>query len=198
MQPAKIKELLLQSLEHELGGVKVYEAAIQCAVHPELKEEFEKYREETRHHSDILVNACLQLGIDPEEEIPARKVLRGLSDALVQAMEMARTAGNPQAAQIVAGECVLLAETKDHLDWQLIGEVADNLDDAPKAKALKQAYREVEDQEDEHVYHSKGWCRELWLDSLGLEAVLPPPEETEKVKSAQAAAKAEQRRRKQV
>ena len=24
----------------------------------------------------------------------------------------------------------------------------------------------VEDQEDEHIYHSKGWCRELWIQSL--------------------------------
>jgi len=28
----QLKELLLQSLEHERGGVKVYEAALKCAV----------------------------------------------------------------------------------------------------------------------------------------------------------------------
>ena len=33
----------------------------------------------------------------------------------------------------------------------------------------------VEDQEDEHLYHTKGCCRELWLKSLGLKAVLPFP-----------------------
>ena len=36
-------------------------------------------------------------------------------------------AGNPAAAQIVAAECVVLAETKDHLDWELLGEVAKEL-----------------------------------------------------------------------
>jgi hypothetical protein len=35
----------------------------------------------------------------------------------------------------------------------------------------------VEDEEDEHLYHSAGWSRELWIDSLGLLAELPPPEE---------------------
>jgi hypothetical protein len=57
--------------------------------------------------------------------------------------------------------------------------------------ALKAAADEVEDEEDEHLYHTKGWCRELWLQSLGLKAVLPPPEEVKKVTTAIAAAKAQ-------
>ena len=32
--------------------------------------------------------------------------------------------------------------------------------------------------EDEHVNNGRGWCRELWLDSLGLGAVVPPAPET--------------------
>jgi hypothetical protein len=36
-----------------------------------------------------------------------------------------------------------------------------------EGKALKEAYAEVEDQEDEHLYHSKGWMRELALETLG-------------------------------
>jgi hypothetical protein len=50
----------------------------------------------------------------------------------------------------------------------------------------------VEDQEDEHLYHTKGWCRELWLESLGLKVVLPPPEERRNVKTGIGAAHAEQ------
>jgi hypothetical protein len=70
----------------------------------------------------------------------------------------------------------VLAETKDHFDWELIGKCAENLQ-GDAAKVLQAAYEEVEDQEDEHVYHTKGWCRELWLQSLGLGPVLPSPEE---------------------
>jgi hypothetical protein len=39
-----------------------------------------------------------------------------------------------------------------------------------------------------------GWARELWMDSLGLPAVLPPPEEEKKVKTAIGAARAKQSR----
>jgi hypothetical protein len=106
-------------------------------------------------------------------------------------MKKAVSAGNPDAAQIVACECVVLAETKDHANWELIGKCAKKLK-GPQGKALAEAYKEVEEQEDEHLYHSKGWCRELWIESLGLKAVLPPPEEKKHVKTAIGAARAEQ------
>jgi hypothetical protein len=43
-------------------------------------------------------------------------------------MEMALSAGNPQAAQLVAAECVVEAETKDHLNWELLALVAEKME----------------------------------------------------------------------
>jgi rubrerythrin len=191
MDTKPFKDLLLQSLEHEMGGVKVYETALRCAVNPDLKEEWDEYLDQTRNHVGILTDLCVTLEIDPQEESPGRPIVRATGGALVSAMEMALQAGNRAAAQIVAAECVVLAETKDHLDWELIGKCADKL---PKeqADAVRQAYEQVEDQEDEHLYHSKGWCRELWIESLGMRAILPPPEEEKDVKTAIGAARAEQ------
>jgi len=191
MNTKQVEELLLQSLEHELGGTKVYRAAIACASHPDLQKEWKKYLAETEEHVATLTKLCRAIGLDPERETPGRAVVRFIGGALVEAMKMAKDAGDPAAAQLVACECVVNAETKDHLDWTLIGKCADHLE-GPKGEALKEAYDEIEDQEDEHLYHSKGWCRELWIQSLGITAVLPPPEERLKVKTAIGAAKAEQ------
>ncbi|HUQ26346.1 MAG TPA: DUF892 family protein [Burkholderiales bacterium] len=195
MDEQQLKELLLQSLEHEMGGIKVYQTALKCAQNEDLKEELEKYEQETETHVQVLRDVFSALQLDPEEKSPGREIVRKLGASLVAAMEEALAAGDPGAAQLVACECVVLAETKDHLDWQLIGECAAKLEGAD-AKALKAAYQEVEDQEDEHLYHSKGWCRELWLEALGLKAVLPPPEEKQHVKTAIGAARAEQGRKK--
>ena len=74
----------------------------------------------------------------------------------------------------MAAECVVEAETKDHMNWELIGEVAKKLT-GDEAKALKEAHGEVEEQEDEHLYHTMGWARELWLESLGLPGGAPTP-----------------------
>jgi hypothetical protein len=110
---------------------------------------------------------------------------------MIAAIEKAQKAGEPAAAEIVACECVVLAETKDHLNWELIGKCAEAAS-GDQAEVLKSAFEEVEEQEDEHLYHSKGWCRELWIESLGLKAILPPPEDRKHVKSAIGAARAEQ------
>ncbi|MDB4943346.1 MAG: hypothetical protein JWP97_2880 [Labilithrix sp.] len=191
MNIEQVEELVLQSYEHEIGGVKLYEAALGAVVHPGLEKEFRKYLAETKQHVTALESVCAALGIDPARETPGRKVVRHNGQALVEAVQMAIAAGDPAAAQIVACECVVLAETKDHADWQLIGKVGQHLEGA-KGAALKAAYDQFEDQEDEHLYHTKGWCRELWIESLGMHAVLPPPEEVRKVTTAIGAAKAEQ------
>jgi rubrerythrin len=194
MEVKQVKELLLQSLEHERGGVKVYQTALKCAVNEDLKEEWEKYLQQTEHHVEVLQDVFSQMQLDAEEQSPGRKIVHDMGMALVSAMEAALGAGQPEAAQIVACECVTLAETKDHMDWELIGEVSKKATGAD-AKALKQAYQEVEDEEDEHLYHTRGWTRELWMESLGLKAILPPPEERKHVKTAIGAARAEQERK---
>ena len=195
MEMQVVKELILQSLEHEMGGVKVYETALKCAQNEDLKEEWEKYHQETERHVQILQDVCAQMQRDAEEQSPGRKIVHDMGAALVAAMEAALGAGDKDQAEIVAAECVVLAEEKDHSNWQLIGEVAKKMTGA-EAKAMKEAYQEVEDQEDEHYYHSKGWLRELSMQSLGMKAVLPPPEEKKHVKTAIGQARAEQSRTK--
>lgn len=186
-------ELLYQALETERGGVQVYETALQCAVNDDLRNEWQEYLEQTRRHEQVLLEAFAQLGLDPSARTPGQKIVGHLGQSLVQAMMMALEARNPAAAELVACECVVLAETKDHANWELIGHVIKH-GRSDVAKALKAAHDEVKPQEDHHLYHTKGWCRELWIDSLGFTAVLPPPEEIKQVETAIGAARAEQGR----
>jgi hypothetical protein len=193
MKDEQLNELLYQALETELGGVQVYTTALRCVVNDELKEEWEKYLEQTQHHVEVVQGTIETMGLDPETETPGRQVVRHIGESLVKAMEMALKAGEPAAAQLVAAECVVLAETKDHLNWELIGEAAKKVK-GEKGKALKEAHDEVEDEEDEHLYHTTGWTRELWIESLGMPAVLPPPEEVKDVETAIGAARAKSAR----
>ncbi len=193
MNKEQIAELMYQALETEQGGVQIYETAVRCAVNEDLKEEWEKYLEQTEHHVEIVEGLFETFGLDTKTETPGRLVVRHIGESLVQAMEMAMDAGNADAAQIVAAECIALAETKDHLNWELMGRVAKKLK-GEEAKALKAAHEEVEDEEDEHLYHTKGWGRELWIGALGMPAVLPPPEEAKDVKTAIGAERAKHAR----
>lgn len=188
-------DLLYQALETEKGGVQVYVTALRCAVNKDLREEWNKYLEQTKNHVQIVTEILTALELDPDAETPGRKVVRYIGTSLVKAMEMALRSADPQSAQIVAAECVVLAETKDHLNWELLGELAKNADEV-EAELIMPAYQQVEEEEDEHLYHTQGWTRELWIEALGMPAVLPPPEEERDVTTAEDAAKAKKARTK--
>ena len=190
---AQLQELLCQALETEMGGVKVYETALSCAVNEDLKKEWGEYFEQTNTHVEAMLSVFEELGLDPQTQTPGRQVVAHIGASLVKAMEMAKAAGDPAGAQLVAAECVTLAETKDHANWELIGLAAQKLS-GTTASVLKKAHEAVEKDEDHHLYHTKGWSRELWIESLGFPAVLPPPEEVKQVESAIGAARAEQAR----
>lgn len=192
MEQAQLKELLLQALVHEQGGVLIYQTALECAVNADLRKEWTEYLEQTRRHVEVLAKVCAGLGLDPNEKTPGCNIVHHNGKSLVMAMKLALAEGEKIAAELVACDCVVLAETKDHANWELIGQCAKGLD-GEAAELLQAAYEEVEEEEDEHLYHTKGWCRELWLQSLGLPAELPPPEEENDVKSAIAAAKAKEK-----
>jgi rubrerythrin len=190
---AQVHELLLQALETERGGIQIYNAAIKAAQNADLKKEWKEYLDETRTHEQVLTRVFEQLGMDTEQQSPGRAVVAHLGQSLVAAIEMAMKNADPAAAELVAAECVVLAETKDHSNWELIGQVALKAK-ADYASILKQAYQAVENDEDHHLYHTKGWARELWIQSLGFPAVLPPPEEVKQVETAIGASRAEQSR----
>ena len=188
-------DLLYQALETEKGGVQVYATALRCAINQDLRDEWNKYLEQTKNHVQIVTEILTALELDPDAETPGRKVVRYIGTSLVKAMEMALRSADPQSAQIVAAECVVFAETKDHLNWELLGELAKNADEA-EAALIMPAYQQVEEEEDEHLYHTQGWTRELWIEALGMPAVLPPPEEERDVTTAEDAAKAKKARTK--
>jgi hypothetical protein len=192
MKQEQLTELLYQALETEQGGIKIYEAAVRCAQNDDLTKEWGKYLDQTRNHERVMLRVLDGFGLDPSTETPGRQIIRTKAQTLVRSMDSARQ-NDPVAAQLVAAECVVEAESKDHMNWELIGEVSKRLT-GDEATLLEEAHREVEEEEDEHLYHTMGWARELWLESLGLPAVLPPPEEQKHTKTAIGADRAKQAR----
>jgi hypothetical protein len=190
---AKLVELLQQMLETELGGVKIYRTALECARNPKLREEWTKYLQQTQTRVEVMKELLAKVGVGPAET-PGSLVARFIGQFLVHAMNRAKGGGDPAATEILACECVVFAETKDHQNWSLLSKCAEEAEE-PIANALSEACGRVEEEEDEHLYHSKGWCRELWTQSLGMEAVLPPPEEKQNVKSEIEAGRVQKKRK---
>ena len=115
----QVAELLYQALETEKGGVLVYETALRCVVNDELKEEWEKYLEQTQTHLQIVEGLFEQFGLDPDTETPGLLVLLHIGESLDPAVEMA-VAQEDGAGRADGRRSVVEAETKDHLNWELI------------------------------------------------------------------------------
>lgn len=173
MHNLQVRALLLQSLEQERCGIRVYETALQCVLNADLRKGWERYVIETREHERMLAETCQVIRLDEETETCGRAVVRLFAKSMIQAMELALHTGSPEAAELVACECVVLAETRGHANWELIGQCAEQLPGSA-AMAFKQAFGQVAPQADEHLYHSKSWHRALWLKSLGISTFLPP------------------------
>lgn len=193
MNQLQVRELLLQSLEHERGGVLIYRAAIAASQRPDLRAEWSKYLEQTEQHVESLMEIFESFEFDPFLMTPGTQIVKANGAALLKAIETARAAGDPKAMQLVAAECIVLAETRDHMNWELIGQVARELT-GEQQRLVSDAYERIEDEEDEHLYHTQGWARELWMESLGLPAQLPPPEETDNATTAVEAQQAKEMR----
>ncbi|HEY1076612.1 MAG TPA: hypothetical protein VGE51_07970 [Fontimonas sp.] len=168
----QMQHLVLEALEHERGGIDIYRLAVETVRDADLKKEFSSYLQQTRQHERLLLTVCEDLGLDPEAETPGRPIVRDNARALADAIMKARKTGNADLAELVACETVVLAETKDHANWELLNQVAQALRGSER-ESLQSAVDEIDDEEDEHLSHSKGWCHELWMKSLGLRAVRP-------------------------
>lgn len=181
MDRDQLNELQYQAYETELGGEQIYRKAIDCAVNDDVREEWQKYLEETMTHQDKVEEILEAAGLDPFVETPGRKTVRLKAEALVAAMDLAKSEGGPVAGQLAAAESIVEAESKDFANWELIGKMAEHAS-GDLAKVMKAKYEEVSEEEAEHLFHTMGWARELWLDSLGVPAALPPPEEEKSVR----------------
>ena len=97
-----VKELLLQALETERGGIKIYTAAIAAAVNKDLRKEWQEYLDETKHHEQVLTKVFAELGMDTEETSPGRQVCAHIGASLVEAIELACANADPADAELVA------------------------------------------------------------------------------------------------
>ncbi|NIF92096.1 hypothetical protein [Burkholderia sp. Cy-637] len=170
-----VHELLYQAFEAELGGAQVYRAALSCVHDPALHETWERHHRQSLHHQDMLRAIFRGLGLDELIQTPGRLAVAETGKALVNVIELARRNASPADAQIIAAECVLLAETKRNLNWELIGRAAEQLS-GDAASLLREAHDAVAAQEDHRLYRTREWARGMWLAAMGFPAVLPPPE----------------------
>jgi len=193
MKKDELFDLILVTLESEVNSVRVYETTVRCAVDQRLNEDWRRFLGRTQRHAELTRRLCEKRGLDPDVENAGRQIVRHRVQALILAIEMALKTGDADAAQIVGAECVIDTETKNQLNWELLREASKHVDPIVR-QALETACSEIGDEKIEQLHHSVGWARELSLCALGLNALLPPPEEIRWARSVSGGSSAEQDR----
>jgi len=173
MQMQVVLDKLSEFLMVEQGGLELYSVAAARARTPELKARYEEFGRQTARHRGVLVALITELGGDPNHVSPTARLAQykaakllgsslqvdGLSEAEIEANDL---------------ENVLLAETKDHADWHLLSQLAEQTSGSVQ-EALLAAVAEVEDEEDEHVEWAREMLSQLCLEQLNNDSP-PSPE----------------------
>jgi rubrerythrin len=164
----KLSEFLMV----EQCGWQLYRVVGERATDPELQARYQEFGRETDRHRTILTGLIRDLGGDPDYVSPTARLAQAKSEALLGSALVSGPLGEAER-EANDLENVLLAETKDHADWELLGKLADQLPNGKTKTAIEAAVAEVEPQEDEHL----GWAQTK-LAELGLRAITeePPPD----------------------
>jgi rubrerythrin len=160
-----LMDKLSEFLAVERGGVKLYETAIQQVTDAEVLNRFREFYQQTRKHVEILSRVIISLGGDPTYMSPGAKMAEEKAQALLSTMAQSDGMG-PQQTEMNAIENIVIAETKDHADWELLGHIARRSSDSQLRDVLKPAVDEVAPEEDQHL----NWTTEQ-MARLGLAAL---------------------------
>src|ERR1700682_1736974 len=136
-----LMDLLSEFLTVEQGGQQLYEKALELVFDSEVKTKFREFLKQTMTHQKVLTEIIGKLGGDPRSQSRTAKIANQKTEALLHTM------GDPGLSrdqnQLNAIENIVLAETKDHADWELLGKIARQSDDETIREWLKPAVAEV-------------------------------------------------------
>jgi rubrerythrin len=140
-----LMEFLSEMLTVERGGVMLYEKALRELVHEDLSEHLEEFLDETKHHVELCEEMLTAAGGDPEEMSPGAEAAQSKAEGLL-AVEVPE-----HMADLNNIENLVLAETKDHWNWEMLAKKVKLVKDKELKALISDAVREVGKQERDHI-----------------------------------------------
>ena len=159
-----LMDLLSEFLAVEQGGQQLYEKSLELVFDNEVKTRFREFLKQTMTHQKVLTEIINELGGNPNSQSHTAKIATQKAEALL------RTMGDPGLTrdqnQLNAMENIVLAETKDHADWELLGKIVRQTTDHRLREVLAPAAKTVEQEEDEHLNWTRKKLGELQMAAL--------------------------------
>jgi rubrerythrin len=160
------RNFLSEMLAVEKGGVKLYEKALSELEHSELEDKLSEFLRQTHRHVELCTSMLEAVGGDPDYQSPGAQAAEHKAEGLISTQVPA------EMQDLNNIENLVLAETKDHWNWEMLASIAPKIGDIELKRAATKAISEVRRQEKTHV----DW-NEKTLSKLAMESAMRPAAE---------------------
>lgn len=162
LQPSLTADLLSACLAHERCGVHLYRSVWARTTLDELRERYQHFGEETLEHVRLLEELITASGGDPMYVSPSARATEKAGAGLVESTYILDGSVDPATAELAMLEAVVLAEAKDHANWELLAQLAAAMSEGEVRTQLEAVSSQVLAQEEEHVT----WARDTRAEML--------------------------------
>ena len=140
-----LNDFLSEMLAVEEGGIKLYEKALDELQHEELRDKLEEFHEETQRHVELVQEMMEAAGVAPEHKSPGAEAAEHKAEGLLS------TEVEEELRDLNNIENLVLAETKDHWDWEMLNSIVGRIEERELRDAVRSAVSEVFKHEREHL-----------------------------------------------
>jgi len=156
MNGAFVMDLLSACVAHERCGAHLYRSVAGRTNDSELRHNYELFGAETREHIGKLEMLIIEAGGDPNYVSPSARATERAAGGILESTYLLSGSVDAWTAEFVMLEAVMLAEAKDHSNWELLAQLAIGMTGTPLAELMLNTTEEVFAQEEEHY----DWARE--------------------------------------
>jgi rubrerythrin len=162
LSPDWLKDFLSEMLAVETGGVKLYQKALNDLQHSELKEKLTIFLHQTERHVELCAEMLTAVAGDSEYRSPGAHAADHKANGLISTRVPSRL------MELNNLENLVLAETKDHWNWEMLASIITAIPDPQLRRLVRKATGEVRRQEKYHL----NW-NEQTLTKIAMEAAMP-------------------------
>ena len=159
-----LRDFLSEMLAVGIGGVKLYEKALSELSHSEFEDKLTDFLHQTEYHVELCAEMLKSAGGDVDHRSAGAEAADHKAEGLLS------TAVPDELRDLNNIENLVLAETKDHWNWEMLAAVEKKIGHHAELKSMVgKAVREVRKQEKTHLE----W-NERTLTTLAMEAAVQP------------------------
>jgi rubrerythrin len=140
-----LRDFLSEMLAVEKGGVKLYQKALDELTHSEYEDKLNEFLRQTERHVELCTEMLTATGADANYQSPGAKAADHKAEGLISTQVPA------EMIDLNNIENLVLAETKDHWNWDMLAAVARKIEDAELKRMALKAIGEVRKQEKLHL-----------------------------------------------